>query len=365
MSGALPPVIDADGHVLENQAQIWTYMPAGYQIDQHLNGKLYPELDNVHVAGGKRPDGAFDRSTDAAAWLRFAEALNLTAAVLYPTNGLAFGRIRHIGWARALAHAYNEWLAGEYLAKSPILHGMALIPLQDPAAAVRELHYAVTELGMCGAMLPATGMNGLLGDRQYRPVYEAANELGCVIAVHGGSYAGLGLEQMNTLAGAHALGHPFGNMVHFVSMTLNGIFDDYENIRFAFLEAGAAWLPFVLERLDGSYRSFIPFNVDGDLLKLQAGETVRERLLRHLRSGRIFVGIEGDEAELAHCVQTIGVQPFVFSSDFPHEVNLEICRREIEEVVENDTLGDSDKAAILHDNAVRLYALETVPLAAR
>jgi uncharacterized protein len=238
---------------------------------------------------------------------------------------------------------------------------MALIPIQDPPSAVRELRRAVTELGMCGAMLPATGMNGLFGDRQYRPIYEAANELGCTIAVHGGSYAGLGLEQMNTLAGAHALGHPFGNMIHFVSMALNAIFDDYANVRFAFLEAGAAWLPFVLERMDGSYRSFIPFNVEGDMLNLRDGEAVSDRLLHHLRSGRIFVGVEGDEAELAHCVRTIGAQPFVFSSDFPHEVNLEICRHEIEKLAENTAIDDAAKSAILHDNAVRLYALDLVP----
>lgn len=358
MSAPLPRVIDADGHVFEDYDAIWNRMPPGYHLDKRLNGKLFPELDNVHVAGGKRPDGSFDFSVDAAAWGLFADELNMTAAVLYPTAGLSFGRIRHVGWARALATAYNDWLAADYLATSARLRGMALVPLQDPPAAAAELRRAVKDLGFVGTMLPASGLNGLLGDRHFRPIYEEANALGCAIAVHGGSYAGLGLEQMNTLAGAHTLGHPFGNLVHFVSLALNGIFDDYPNVRFAFLEAGAGWLPFVLERLDGSYRSFIPFNVDGDLIKLRDGETVRDRLLGHLRSGRIFVGVEGDEAELGHCVQTIGPEPFMFSSDFPHEVNLEICRHEIEELLENDALSDGDKNAILHDNATRLYALE-------
>jgi len=148
-------------------------------------------------------------------------------------------------------------------------------------------------------------------------------------------------------------------------MTLNGIFDDYRNVRFAFLEAGAAWVPFILERLDGSYRGFVPFNFDGDLIKLREGEGVRDRLLTHLRSGRISVGVEGDEPDLAHCVRTIGPQPFVFSSDFPHEVNLEICRHELEEIAENGELTQDDKAAILYENAARLYALDVATTRAR
>jgi len=364
MSASRQPVIDADGHIFEDYEAMWKLMPAGYRTTHRGNYNLFPELDNVHIAGGVRPPGSFDFSVDAAAWIRFADALNIRTAVLYPSAGLSFGRIRHVAWARSVAHAYNEWLASTYLASSPRLRGVGLIPLQDPPAAVAELRHAVNDLGMCGGVLPTNGMNGLLGDRLYRPIYEAADELGCVIAIHGGSYAGLALEQMNTLAGAHALGHPFGIMLQFVSMTLNGIFDDYRNVRFAFLEAGAAWLPFVLERLDGSYRGFVPFNLDGDLLNLRDGESVRERLTGHLRSGRIFVGVEGDEPDLPHCVETIGPEPFVFSSDFPHEVNLEICRHEIEEIAENPAMTAAHKAAILHDNACRLYALDPAKVTA-
>jgi predicted TIM-barrel fold metal-dependent hydrolase len=357
-TASLPPVIDADGHVLEDLRAIGKLMPEAFGPElRHNGGRLFNEPDNVHLTGSVRPPGAFDPSVDADAWLRFAEDLNLSAAVLYPSHGLASGRLRNLGWARAVTRAYNDWLAATYLAKSPRLRGMALVPLQDPAAAVVELRRAVTELGMCGVMFPTTGLNGYLGDRHYRPIYEAANELGCVVAVHGGSYAGLGLEQMNTLAGAHALGHPFGIMVHFTSMIHNRIFDDFPNVRFAFLEAGAAWVPFLLERLDGSYRSFLPIDPDGDLLKLRDGESISDRVLSHLRSGRIFVGVEGDEPALSYCVQTVGPQPFVFSSDFPHEVNLEICRHEIEELCENAALSQSDKAAILHGNAARLYGL--------
>ena len=47
---------------------------------------------------------------------------------------------------------------------------MALIPLQEPEAAVEELRRAVEVLGMRGAMLPANGLRMNLGVKTYWPV---------------------------------------------------------------------------------------------------------------------------------------------------------------------------------------------------
>src|SRR3989338_8485131 len=78
-------------------------------------------------------------------------------AVLYTTRGLSFGKVVSRDWAIDLARADNDWLHQAYLKKNPRFRGMALIPLQEPEAAVEELRRAVKELGMCGAMLPSTG----------------------------------------------------------------------------------------------------------------------------------------------------------------------------------------------------------------
>ena len=53
-----------------------------------------------------------------------------TSAVLYPTNGLSFGRVVSLDWAIELAKAYNDWMHDEYLSKSSRFQ--ALEP--DPAA---------------------------------------------------------------------------------------------------------------------------------------------------------------------------------------------------------------------------------------
>ena len=90
----------------------------------------------------------------------------------------------------------------------------------------------------------------------------------------------------------------------------------------------------MLERFDRSYETHIAYDPRGELLQLEEGERVSDYVRRHIREGRIFIGCEGEEPEIAHAVKRVGSKPFLFSSDFPHEVNTHTCRHEIEELME-------------------------------
>jgi predicted TIM-barrel fold metal-dependent hydrolase len=153
------------------------------------------------------------------------------------------------------------------------------------------------------------------------------------------------------------LGHPFGIMTSFASLLFNGIFDRCPNVRFAFMESGVAWVDLVIERLSGSSGAFKPWNLSSEHFQLTGGK-LRNYIIDLFRSGRAYVGIEGDEHGLINGIRTIGAQAMVFSSDFPHEVNAETCLHEVEELLENDGVSDDDKHAILYENSLRLYKLE-------
>jgi uncharacterized protein len=170
----------------------------------------------------------------------------------------------------------------------------------------------------------------------------------------------MGLDYLNVHAGVHGLGHPFGILISFASIVLNGIFDKFPSSRIAFLEAGVAWLFMAMERLQGSWASHITDDPRDELFQLQAGENLSGYIQRQIAEGRLFVGVEGDEPLLAHAIKTVGSSPFIYSSDFPHEVNNETCKEEIEELLENDEIGQADKEAILSGNADRFYRLSVV-----
>jgi predicted TIM-barrel fold metal-dependent hydrolase len=92
-------------------------------------------------------------------------------------------------------------------------------------------------------------------------------------------------------------------------------------------------------------------------LKLGKNDKIIDYILRHIDEGRIFVGCEGEELTIAEAVRIAGNKPFVFSTDYPHEVDAETCKHELQELRENQQLSAADKEAILFRNAQRFYQL--------
>ena len=56
-------------------------------------------------------------------------------------------------------------------------------------------------------------------------------------------------------------------------------------------------------------------------------------------------------------LKVVGNQPFLYSSDFPHEVTNASCKHDIEELLQSDDLAQEDKEAILFRNSQRFYQL--------
>ena len=264
-------------------------------------------------------------------------------SVLYPTAGLGYGLIKDREWATVLARGYNTFLHAEFLRAAPArLKGMALIPLQDVPAAVTELRRAVTELGMVGAVMPAVGLRRPFGDSYYDPVYAEAERLGCMLAVHGAPAQGLGFDFFERLVEARVLSHPFSQMIQLTSIVLNGVLERFPRLRIAFMESGAGWLPFMVDRLDREFRN------RGAGLKVPPGEQIR--------SERVFFHCELDEETLPAAIDAIGDVHFFAASDFPHEPAHEFPEA-VEAFLKRSDVSETSKARILADNPRRLYDL--------
>lgn len=349
-------IIDADGHINDYAGgdEIAKFMPEG-----NRSSVIFPVLDHLHYQYLRRYRDSM-ANPGAKEWDAFLEQSGIERTVVYPSSGLAVGRIVDSEWAIAACRAYNNWLCEKFVNSSPRIKGMGLIPVQDVDAASAELRRAVKELGMCGAMLPSNGegIKGHLGSKTYWPIYEEAEKLGCCLAVHGGCHHHFGMDSFSTYYPIHALGHPFGIMVQLAGMLAHGIFDRFPKLRVAFLEGGATWVPFFMDRIDRSFnRSHLQVDLSGELLVgPKSDEKASEYLKRHIRDGRIFVGFDCDDSGLGFAVQKAGRDPFLFASDFPHEIfDAATCRHEIDELLSREDLSQKDKEAVLGGNATRLY----------
>jgi len=352
-------IIDADGHVNDRPCmdEISKYMPPGNRTE------IFPAFDHIHfhfLEGGERRSRT--GTVGPKEWVNFLDEVGIDWTVVYPTAGLAVGRIIAEDWAIAACRAYNNWLYEKFTNVSPRIKGMALIPIQDTEAAVVELRRAVKELGMAGAMLPSNGegIKGHLGSKIYWPIYQEAEKLGAPLAVHVGALHHLGMDTIGVYYPVHALGHPFGIMAQAAAMLSYGVFDRFPKLRVGFLEGGATWVPFFMDRLDRSYPHHLQVDVNGEFLpSSQPDVTASEYFRRHVKAGRIFVGFDCDDRGLGFAVKEAGNEPFLFATDFPHEsFDARHCRKEIDELLQRDDITRADKEAILATNAKRFYGIE-------
>jgi uncharacterized protein len=359
-------IIDGDGHVFEDNQAIARHFPYSVETGRitFRNG-LFPANSHMQYSLTRTPPGSFGAGADGQfhnpgpeGWVQFLDQTGFEHTVLFPTHGQRIGRIVDRDYAFGAARAYNDWLAEAYLQRDPRFKGIALIPMHDAEAAVEELNRAYTKLGFSGVLFPATAVQLNLGAKPYWPVYQEAARLGCPVVVHGGGHWDLGMDTMNISTGANAIGHPMSLAIALTEMLLNNLFERYHGLRVAYLEGGPLWFLMAIARLTRSFEAGVPINPRGELLQLPQGQTIADYVRKLVQDGRLVVGIEGGESDLPYAIKVAGEGAFIFSSDFPHEVNTHTVQREIRELRDNEEISASAKEAVLYGNAARFYGLK-------
>jgi len=340
--------IDADGHVVESDSELLDFLPPPYKGREDLLAfPFFPTLDGFHRQGRRVADGKgrYIAKGNLKEWREFLDEDEIAWSVLYPTAGLTFGLVRDKEWACALATSYNNYLYEGFTKPEKRLKGMALIPLQSIGDAVRELRRAVGDLGFVGAVLPAVGLRQPLGHEMYKPVYEAAQELGALLAVHAAPTQGIGLDAFDKLIEVRTLSHGFGQMIQMTSMIYSGVFDRFPSLRIAYAEAGCGWVPYLMERLDLEYEH----------RSSQAPEC-KVPPSQHLRSGRIFIHCELEDRSIAQVAATVRDDILFCATDFPHEPRSEF-RENIEKFLGREDVSMDTKQKIMTENPKRMYPL--------
>jgi predicted TIM-barrel fold metal-dependent hydrolase len=344
------PVIDADGHVVQPDSELYEYLDPDVRRGVHPTGAhhFFPALDNWMRT--LAPNSAPQQATpDAEAWGVFLDRAGIDLTVVYPSSGgLGVGQIRNPDWAIAVCYAYNNWLHDRFLRRNSRMRGAAMLPLQDVSAAVEELRRATTELGMVVGMLAPAGLRQALGDPLYDPLYAEAQRLDVPLAIHTGSTANMGLEIFDKYVEAHTLGHPFGQMIQFTSVMWEGVPERFPRLRLAFLEAGAGWVPYLLDRMDEEWEK-----PQGGQAKRMLAKPPRD----YVRDGSLYFSCELDERTLPYVAQFVGEDHLFYASDFPHELQFDDFLEPIPAFLAREDMSETLKAKILAENARRFYRL--------
>ena len=357
-----PNVVDADGHIIESLEDMAQFLPKSIRdtasgagigsIIPMSSSSLFGTPDGLHFtfmskqdsASGKRErvNASNNRMGSAEDWTALLDNSPMSKTVVYTTEGLQVGKLRNNDYAEAVCRGYNDYVATCYKDKDSRIYPIALIPMQDPKRAVAELRRAVKDLGLIGAMLPSTGLDLHLGHEYYWPVYKEASDLGCVLGVHGGSNVGIGIDSFSDITPSNIVHHPVPLLYTFVSFVYDRVFEQFPDMRVAFLEGGAAWVALALDRIQraAEFSGAPPRPAD-----------------EYLTGGKVLIGCEGVDPTLPYLAKRIGIEPFAYSSDYPHEVDFQAAMEELDETLEMESLNETEIAAVVGGNAERFYEL--------
>ena len=155
--------------------------------------------------------------------------------------------------AAALAAVVNDALAEATRRPSRRFAALGTLPLNDPAAAARELERVLGPLGLPGVML-FSNVNGVpLADERFWPLYERADAAGAVLYIHPAHP--VGVEAMTEYWLMPLVGFLFDTTLAAAHLVFAGVMARFPRIRWVLGHLGGA-IPYLAERLDRGYAAF-------------------------------------------------------------------------------------------------------------
>ena len=233
----------------------------------------------------------------------------------------------------------NDAFAAVAQSKRGRFTALATLPLNDPAASVKELERACRDLGFRGAML-FSNVNGVgLNDQRFWPIYEAADHLGAVLYIH--PTHPVGVEAMTDFWLMPLVGFPMDTTLAAAKLVFAGVPERFPRIQWALCHLGGA-VPYLAERLDRGFYAFAE-------CRANIPRPPSEYLKRfHYDS----VNFDGHALQLG--IAFAGVEHILAGSDYPHQIGS--IPRMLESIRGLD-VSESERAAIFGGNAARLLGV--------
>ncbi len=256
---------------------------------------------------------------------------------------------------RVCYRAYNDWLAEFCVTAPERLVGAGLIPIDDPKTAADEVRY-LNEIGLRTGMLLAARVELPLWDEAWNALWQAAAETGISIGFHLGG-------GLRTVAFSGPKATDAGNMgVRVACATLqmdeplaavifSGALERHPALKIVLAETGIGWLPYMLERMDDSYRKFLDA---GEYWRTHGGLQLTMAPSAYFRR-QVWATFQTDHVGL-RLIDVLGADRVMWASDYPHADSTWPDSQQA--IADNfKHVAPEARQRILCDNAKALYGL--------
>jgi aminocarboxymuconate-semialdehyde decarboxylase len=257
------------------------------------------------------------------------QAVSCVPFLMYPEVDTARGL--------AIAQVNNDALAALATKDGDHFTPLASVPMQDPAAAAKELERAA-KLGLRGVEIPPKIGERQLDEPEFEVFWAAAESLQMVVCIHPFEAAPTGALSRYFLG--NLVGNLYDTGLAAALLIYGGVLERHPKLKIVLYHAGGA-LPSLIGRLDMGYR-LVP--------------ECRNAIPRPPSSYAAqfyFDIIAHSRSMLAHLVKTFGAGKFVVGSDYPLPAGL---AHPVDEVKALGVEPDDEKK-ILYGNASELLLL--------
>ena len=216
------------------------------------------------------------------------------------------------GPAVETARFVNDLIAEACARRPDRFQGFAALPTSDPDAAPRELERAVRGLGLKGALVCGRTRKRHLDHPDLRPMLAKAAELGVPVFIHPqtpppavreASYAGLGGTADLALA-AFGLGWHYEAGLQWVRLAAAGVFDDLPD----------------LQVILGHWGEVVLFYLERTAAVFQRALSLEHPLAEYARRNLYITGSGmWSEPYLLRCLEIVGRERLLFSTDYPYQ----------------------------------------------
>src|ERR1700691_228364 len=258
-----------------------------------------------------------------------AQAVSCVPFLMYPDVEAAL--------ALEIAQANNDAMAALGARDSAHFVPLASVPMQDPAAAAKELERSA-KLGLRGVEIPPKVVERQLDEPDFEVFWDAAESLQMVVCIHPFEAAPLGALSRYFLG--NLVGNLYDTGLAAALLIYGGVLERHPNLRVVLYHAGGA-LPALVGRLDMGYR-LVPECRN-------AIPRPPSSYVRHF----YFEIIAHNRTMLRDLVKTYGAERFVVGTDYPLPAGLAHPVEEVKAI----GLDAADEAKILRGNASELLRL--------
>lgn len=236
----------------------------------------------------------------------------------------------------------NDFLA-EKIARHPTrFGGFAVLPMQDPAQAIRELERAVKELGFKGTLINGHTHGVYLDHPQYEEFWACLQELDVPLYLHPfNSYGKMHFfEGHPELTGA-TWGWGVETATHALRILFGGVFDRHPGAKLLVGHMGEGCLPYLRWRFDSRFSTY------------PCGVTL-DRMPSEYIGSNIMITTSGvcSHAALMGAIGEMGADAVMFSVDYPYE-----STQVAAEFIETAPMDEATRAKVCFENAQKLFKL--------